>query len=308
MTAPPIGAIVGPTASGKSALALAIARRLPVEIISADSRQVYRGLDLGTAKPSPAERAEVRHHLIDIVALDEPFTVADWVARARPLVDEITARGRLPLVVGGTGLYVSALIDGFEFDAQAWSPSLRARLVAELESEGLATLAARLGAVAPRVAERTDLRNPRRVLRALERAEAGDLTPPRATPYPGPVRQVALRRPRQLLARRIEERAATMFAGGLIEEARVLLDAGFDRDLPALSGHGYAEAIGVLSGSLDEAAAVASTSRRVRNYAKRQSTWFGRDRRISWLDAGDRPPDEPGLVAAALQILSGSNA
>ncbi|HET8571076.1 MAG TPA: tRNA (adenosine(37)-N6)-dimethylallyltransferase MiaA [Candidatus Limnocylindria bacterium] len=305
MTRPRIGAIVGPTASGKSALALAIARRLPLEIISADSRQVYRGMDVGTAKPTAAERAAVRHHLLDVAAPDEPFSVADWVARARSLVDQISGRGNLPLVVGGTGLYVSALVDGFDFDAQAWSPQIRARLAAELESAGLAPLAERLRLLVPAVAARIDLRNSRRVLRALERAEAGDPAMPQAEPYAGTVRIVGIRRPADVLARRIEARARAMFGGGLLDETRALLAAGHDTGQPALSGHGYAEAAGVLAGTTSVDEAVASTSRRVRQYARRQMTWFDRDARIEWLDAGDSPSDRPALVEAALAHLTG---
>jgi tRNA dimethylallyltransferase len=304
VTAPTIGAIVGATASGKSDLALAVARRLPVEIICADSRQVYRGMDIGTAKPSAAERALVPHHLLDLVEPDEPFSVADWVARARPLVEEIAQRGRLPLVVGGTGLYLSALVDGFDFDAQAWSPQIRSRLAADLAAEGLAPLAERLRLLAPAVAERTDLRNPRRVLRALERAEGGDRGVPRAEPYAGIVRLVGLRRPADALARRIEARARAMFAAGLLVETRALLEAGHDRAQPAMSGHGYAEAVDVLGGVINEDEAVASTSRRVRQYARRQMTWFERDARIEWLEAGDAPSDSPALVEAALAHLT----
>jgi tRNA dimethylallyltransferase len=302
--APTIGAIVGATASGKSDLALAVARRLPVEIICADSRQVYRGMDIGTAKPSAAERALVPHHLLDLVEPDEPFSVADWVARARPLLEEIAQRGRLPLVVGGTGLYLSALVDGFDFDAQAWSPQIRSRLAADLAAEGLAPLAERLRLLAPAVAERTDLRNPRRVLRALERAEGGDRAVPRAEPYAGIVRLVGLRRPADALARRIEARARAMFAAGLLVETRALLEAGHDRAQPAMSGHGYAEAVDVLGGVINEDEAVASTSRRVRQYARRQMIWFERDARIEWLEAGDAPPDSPALVEAALAHLT----
>ncbi|HET8777056.1 MAG TPA: tRNA (adenosine(37)-N6)-dimethylallyltransferase MiaA, partial [Candidatus Limnocylindria bacterium] len=135
--ASPLIAIVGPTASGKSDLALALAQRLPVEIVVADSRQVYRGMDIGTAKPDAAARASVRHHLLDVVDPDEPFTVAQWVERARALVPEIAARGRLPMVVGGTGLYVAALVDGHDYASQPWSPEIRQQLTDELATDGL---------------------------------------------------------------------------------------------------------------------------------------------------------------------------
>ena len=142
---PPLLGVVGPTASGKTDLALALADRLPVEIVVADSRQVYRGMDVGTAKATPPAQQRVPHHLIDVVDPDEPFTVADWVERARTVVADIAARGRLPLLVGGTGLYVSALVDGHDYAAQPWSPELRQRLAEELEADGLEPLVERLG-------------------------------------------------------------------------------------------------------------------------------------------------------------------
>jgi tRNA dimethylallyltransferase len=286
---PPFIAIVGPTASGKSDLALAVADRLPVEIISADARQVYRGMDIGTAKPSQAERRAVPHHLLDVVEPDEPFSAAQWTEAARALLPEIAARGHLPLIVGGTGLYVSALVDGFDFASQPYSAEIRRQLAADLEIEGLPVLAERLTRLAPEVAARTDLRNPRRVLRALERAEQGSTSLPTAAAYPGRVTLIGLRRPRPILAERIERRARAMFVGGLLDEARQLLAAGYSSGLPAMSGHGYREASGLLAGEwgLDEA--IERTTRRTRQYAKRQMTWFRRDPRISWLSLQAAP-------------------
>lgn len=303
MTAPAIAAIVGPTASGKSALALALAERTPLEIISADSRQLYRGMDIGTAKPTAAERAAVPHHLLDVASPDETFTLAQWVAAARRLVPEIAARSRLPAVVGGTGLYVSALVDGFDLDRQPWSPELRARLAAELEAGGLEPLAGRLARLAPLVAGQTDLRNPLRVLRALERVEQGDTALPAAQPYAGQVTLIGLDRPREVLARRIEARARAMFAVGLVDETRRLLDAGYGPQLPAMSGHGYAEAARLLAGEWDLETAVAATVRRTRQYAKRQMTWFRRDRRIRWLTLGDDPADSSEVVRRVAELL-----
>ncbi len=179
---------MGPTAAGKTDFSLALGDLVACEILVADSRQVYRGLDVGTAKVGAAERKRVPHHLLDLVEPGEPFTVAQWAERARALVPEIAARGRLPLVVGGTGLYVTALVDGFDFAAQPWSPEVRERLADELEAEGLAVLAERLARLDPASAARTDLRNPRRVLRALERAElmgAAAAETVGSKPYPG---------------------------------------------------------------------------------------------------------------------------
>ena len=307
MSDPALLGIVGPTASGKTELALAVARDLPVEILVADSRQVYRGMDVGTAKPDAAARAAVPHHLLDLVDPDEPFTVAEWVQRARRLVPEIASRGSLPLVVGGTGLYVSALVDGHDYASQPWSPEVRARLTGELEADGLASLAERLRLLDPDAAGRIDVRNPRRVLRALERAEIGDGgVVPRATPYGGPVTLIGLERPRDVLYRRIDERARAMFIhGSLPDEVRRLLRAGFGSDLGPMSGHGYGEAAAYLAReqSLDEAIEI--TARRTRQYAKRQLSWFGHDPRITWLPAGDGPGDDERLVAAAVDAARG---
>lgn len=298
---------MGPTATGKTDAALALADRLAVEILVADSRQVYRGMDIGTAKVSTPERGRVPHHMLDLVDPSEPFTVSDWVDAARDVLPGITARGRLALVVGGTGLYVTALVDGFDLASQPWSPEVRERLVDELETEGLAVLAARLVALDPVSAARTDLRNPRRVLRALERAElvgsaaAGTL---RAEAYPGRLAMLGLTRPLPVLDRRIGERAKAMFAGGLLDETRVLLERGLDPSLPALTGHGYAEAARFLAGEWGLEEAIAVTARRVRRYARRQLSWFRRDRRIVWLDAAERPADDPLLVRQGSDLLA----
>jgi tRNA dimethylallyltransferase len=301
--APLIG-IVGPTASGKTDLALAIARRLPVEILIADSRQVYRGMNIGTATPDAAARAAVPHHLLDLVAPDEPFTVADWVARARALVPEIAARGRLPLIVGGTGLYVSALVDGHDYASQGWSPQLRAELTRRLEIEGLEPLAAELERVDPMAAARIDTRNARRVLRALERAQAGSTgAPPAATPYAGRVLLIGLSRPRDELYRRIDARARELFAAGLVEEVAALIAGGYGPDLRPMTGHGYREAARLLAGEGTPQEAIDATATRTRQYAKRQLTWFRRDARIAWLRAGARPGDDPALVDEADRIV-----
>ena len=304
MSAPPAVGVVGPTASGKTDLALALADRLPVEIVVADSRQVYRGMDVGTAKPGAAARRRVPHHLLDLVDPDEPFTVADWVERARAVVAEIAGRGRIPLLVGGTGLYVSALVDGHDYAAQPWSPEVRRRLTDELEADGLETLVARLEAADPAAAAAIDLRNPRRVLRALERVEAGGGgAAPRATPYPGRVALIGLDRPREVLYRRIDERAAWLFANGLLDEVRALRDEGFGPELHPMTGHGYAEAAAHLAGEWTLEEAVAVTARRTRQYAKRQLTWFRRDPRLLWIPAGDRPGDDPEIVERAERML-----
>ena len=301
----PLLAVVGPTASGKTELALALARRIPVEILVADSRQVYRGMDIGTATPDIAARAAVPHHLLDLVDPHEPFTVAQWVERARALVPEIIARGRYPLVVGGTGLYVAALLDGHDYASQPWSPELRQRLADELEAEGLERLVERLVALDPATASSIDRRNPRRVLRALERAEAGGGgAGPGAEPYPGRVVLLGVARPREELYRRIDARARRMFVeDGLLDEVTALLGAGHEPTLHPMTGHGYGEAIRHLAGKWTLEQAIDVTARRTRQYAKRQLTWWRRDARVLWLQAGTRPADDPAIVDRAEQLI-----
>ncbi|MEP7040557.1 MAG: tRNA (adenosine(37)-N6)-dimethylallyltransferase MiaA [Chloroflexota bacterium] len=304
----PIAAIVGPTGSGKTELSLALAARLPVEILVADSRQVYRGMDIGTAKPDAAARNAVPHHLLDLVTPGEPFSVAVWADAARRVLPEVQARGRLPLVVGGSGLYLAALLDGYVFGT-APRPEHRAQLDHELVTVGVAVLAARLEAIDPATAARTDLRNPRRVVRALERAAAPQRpATPLTRPWGGPTRLLGVSRPPDVLNRRIDERAEWLFANGLLAEVHALLDAGHDPTKGPLTSHGYGEAARHLAGEWSLEEAVSITARRTRQYAKRQRTWFRRDRRITWLAAGDGPADDATLVIEALGLLVGLRA
>lgn len=210
----------------------------------------------------------------------------------------------MPLLVGGTGLYVSALVDGYQLDAQAHDPGLRAALAAELDQAGIDSLAARLHALDPATAARTDLRNPRRVLRALERALAGGVGErPRLQPYPGRVALIGISRPREALYARIDARARWLFGNGLLDEVRGLLAAGYGPELAPMTGHGYREAARHLAGEWSLEEAIEVTARRTRQYAKRQLTWFRRDPRISWLDAGDEPADDEALVAEAERLV-----
>ncbi len=304
--APPLAAVLGPTAVGKTEFVLALAQRLPIEVLVADSRQVYRGMDIGTAKPTPAEQTAVTHHLIDLVEPDEPFSVAVWLERARAVIPEIRARGRLPVVVGGTGLYVSALVDGLDLVSQPHAPEIRQQLTAEFEAGGLAPLAARLSVVDPLVAAQTDLDNPRRVLRALERGLAGGRTDalPRSEPYPGRLALLGLRRPTKVLDARIGDRALAMFGSGLLDEARMMIERGVSPASPAASGHGYAEAIRVATGEWGLNQAIEATARRVRQYARRQWRWFRRDTRIVWLAVGDLPASDPELVGRGSDLVA----
>jgi tRNA dimethylallyltransferase len=300
---PPIVGVVGPTASGKTDLALALARRLPVEILVADSRQVVRGMDVGTAKPDAHARSAVPHHLLDLANPDEPFSVAVWVAEARRVAADVAARGRLPMLVGGTGLYVEALLAGHDYAAQGWAPDVRAALTERLAIEGLEPLAAELAAIDPAMAARTDPRNPRRVLRALERARSGGAEPA-GEPWAGRAALVGLSRPRDELYRRIDARARWLFTeGGLLDEVRGLLAAGYGPELRPMTGHGYREAAAVLAGELAIDEAIAATARRTRQYAKRQLGWFRREPRIMWLAAGARDGNDPALVAEAERLV-----
>lgn len=300
----PIAAVVGPTGSGKTELALALAERLPIEILVADSRQVYRGMDIGTAKPDSTARAAVPHHLLDLVDPDEPFSVADWVAAARRAVPEVASRGRLPVAVAGTGLYLSALVDGYVLDLAPPDRADRARITAELDAVGVAALAERLRNTDPEAAARVDLRNPRRVTRALERLEAsGRGAPPTRSPWLGPLALVGIERPRDVLHRRIDARAAWLFANGLLDEMRSLLDAGYDPHRRPLTGHGYQEAARHLAGEWSLAEAIDVTARRTRQYAKRQSTWFRRDDRIRWIAAGELPGNDASIVDEAERLM-----
>jgi tRNA dimethylallyltransferase len=205
--------------------------------------------------------------------------------------------------VGGTGLYVTALADGYQLAAHPPSAELRQTLASEMEQIGLAPLAARLADLDPDTAARTDPRNPRRVLRALERVAVagGPADPPTGEPWPGRLALLGVERSRQVLVHRIDRRAAGMFAAGLVDEVRELRDAGYAPQLPPLSGHGYREAYRVLAGEWTVAQAVAETARRTRQYAKRQQTWFRRDRRIVWLQPGLRPAES--LADRAVELM-----
>lgn len=309
----PIIAIVGPTAVGKTEITLAVARRLGAEVVSADSMQVYRGMDIGTAKPTPAERAGVPHHLIDIVYPDAPFSVADWVRLARPLLEVMRGRGKVPLVSGGTPFYFEALFGRFALARGAGpNPELRASLVAQARRFGRAHLHRQLRAVDPAAAARIHPSDLKRTVRALEvylstgkpltelerlaAAEAAAL-PPRV---PGRVVFFGLWRPREELAARIEGRVRAMVRSGLAEEVAGLLARGYDPELPAMQGVGYKEMVGHLEGRLSLEQAAALIARNTRRLAKRQMTWFRSDPRIRWLRAGMNMQDTvEDIVTAA---------
>ena len=286
----PLLVICGPTASGKTLLALELAATLPIEIISADSRQIYRGMDIGTAKATPEERASVPHHLLDVVAPDEPFSAADFMRLGRAAISEIHQRGKLAVVVGGTGLYLDVLTRGL-VAAPGEDPLLRQELLELEEQQGEGTLHQRLQAVDPEAAARLKPRDQQRIIRALEVfALTGETLSALQTRHafadgPYEVITIGLEVERSLLYRRINERATTMFSSGLLDEAQSLLDQGFSRELKALQTIGYREAISYLRGESSLAAALDHTQQESRRYAKRQMTWFRKNNSIIMVDS-----------------------
>lgn len=303
--APPLIVIAGATATGKTALALELAERLvadgrPAEVISADSRQVYRGLDIGTAKATAEERARVPHHGLDLLDPDRPFSVADFVAHADAALAGIAERGGVAILAGGTGLYLRAVARGLDTAALPTDPSIRADIERDLTEQGLSTVVERLRAIAPASAARVDLQNPRRVVRALEIAEiAGDAPPPPARGYPGIVTWIGLTLDPAEHAQRIESRARGQFARGLLEEARALRER-FDPALPAFSAIGYREAWSVIDGQATLEQAIELDTRRTVAFSKRQRTWFRSEPGLEWLpaSAGDPDPFAAALDAA----------
>jgi tRNA dimethylallyltransferase len=287
--------IVGPTASGKSALAMRVAERLGGEIVSADSRQVYRTMDIGTAKPSIRERERVRHHLIDVADPGERYDVLRYQRDARAALAEIRARGRAALVVGGTGLYVRALLDGLDLASLPHDPSLRMRL----EADDPATLHDRLRAVDPDAAARVDPRNRRRLVRYLEVATIVGGPVSRVRGVSIPALRVGLRPPREILVTAIERRVQEMVDAGVLEETRALIARGIDPRLPSMSAHGYVHWAAHLRGEVDLETAIALTARDVRAYSRRQMTWFRRDPAIRWFDPTVTDPLEDIVEAAA---------
>jgi tRNA dimethylallyltransferase len=300
--------IVGPTASGKSGLAVALAlayaaRGQRAEVVSADSMLVYRGMDVGTAKPTARERAGVVHHLVDVLDVTETASVAQFQSLARAAVADCLARGVVPILVGGSALYVRAVVDAFEFPGT--DPQLRARLESELAELGPEVLHARLVGRDPEAAARILPANGRRVVRALE---VGELTgrpfaaelPERRYALPDVV-QIGLDVPRDVLDDRIRRRVDAMWAAGLVAEVHRLEQAGLRHGLTASRALGYRQVLQHLDGELDEAAARESTVVATRRFARRQDAWFRKDERIAWL-----AHDRPDLVEATLVLARGA--
>jgi tRNA dimethylallyltransferase len=302
----PLLALVGPTASGKTALALALAERLRevigCEIVSADSRQIYRLMDIATAKPTLDERARLPHHLLDVVWPDEPYTLAQYQAAATAAIAGVWARGRLPLLVGGTGLYVRAVVENFVIPAVAPVPELRAALEAEAAAQGPAALHARLATLDPAAAARISPANVRRVVRALEVCLVTGRpfsTQQRVGATPYRTLLMGLTMERSALYARANDRVDAMLIAGLVEETQGLVARGYTWELPSMSSLGYREAGLYLRGEATLEAAVMRLKTATHAYIRRQLTWFRPDTRITWLDATP-PPDVLAGHATAL--------
>lgn len=303
---PRLVVIAGPTGVGKTAVAVALAKRMPIEVINADSRQVYRGMDAATGKPTPEERRAVVHHLIDIVDPDERYQAARFRTDAAPLVEEIRGRGALPVVVGGTGLYIRALIRGLD-PAPPADPAFRQALTALAAREGRTALHRRLAREAPAVARRLHPNDQVRVVRALEIVRAGAgaaLEPGRWWSERGPydVAYLGLTADRATLAKRLHARAAAFVAAGLQAEVQALLARGYDPTHPSLSSIGYREFVRVERGELTPEEALRLMQRDTVRYAKRQWTWFAREPRIEWIDVDRAGGIEGAAEASALRL------
>jgi tRNA dimethylallyltransferase len=278
-------AIVGPTASGKSALAVAVAQRIDGEIISTDSMQVYRGMDIGTATPTLQERGGVPHHLMDVWPMEHLVTVSEFQADARAAIEDVLSRGRTPVVVGGSGLFVSAVLDDLNFPGT--DEQVRAKWEAELEAVGPAELHARLAEVDPAAAAAILPSNGRRIVRALEVVElTGE---PFIAEFPDPVGiyptvRIGLEIPRDVLDERIAQRVDAMFDAGLIEEVRQLDAAGLRQARTASRALGYSQVLAMIDGDMTEQQAREDIILATRRFARRQQRWFRRDTRIRWID------------------------
>ncbi len=280
--------IVGPTAVGKTALSLRLAQEFKGEIISADSRQVYRGLDIGTAKATRQEQAIVPHHLLDVVNPDEVLSLAKFQERAYAAIDALHRRERLPLLVGGTGQWVWAIVEGWGIPRVPPDPTLRAKLEAQAHDIGLESFHGQLAAVDPQAAQKIDPRNVRRVIRALEvyhKTGRPISYHQRKIAPPYNVLQIGLTRPREALYNRLDRRVDKMMEMGLLAEVEQLVEAGYGWDRPAMSGLGYRQIGQYLRAEISLTEAVALIKKETRRFVRQQYNWFRLDdRRINWFD------------------------
>ena len=296
-------AVVGPTAAGKSDLGIALARAVGGEVVNADSMQLYRGMDIGTAKLSVEERQGVPHHLLDVWPVTRTATAADYQLECRSVVDELLGRGVVPVLVGGSGLYLRAALDDLAFPGT--DPELRASLEADLEREGPLALHARLAALDPAAAVRMEPTNGRRIVRALEVVILTGSMPGELTSYGEHYPTTYVGVDRDDLAERIAVRVDRMWQAGLVEEVRRLEADGLRDGVTASRALGYAQVLGFLDGRWGEPTARELTVTATRRFARRQRAWFRRDPRVTWLD-GAVPPD--ALLVRALEIFPESPA
>ncbi len=298
---PPLVVIVGPTAAGKTELAVCLAEKVGGEIVSADSRQVFRGMDIGTAKATSEEQARAAHHLVDVADPDETLGLAQFQELAYAAIAEIMARGRVPLLVGGTGQYVMAVVEGWKVPRVPPDEALRRDLYHQAEAEGTDALHARLAALDPVAADRIDARNVRRVVRALEvcLVTGAPISEQRGkSPLPYRLLILGLSVSRTELYRRIDARVERMMAAGLEDEVRGLVTAGYGFDLPSMSGVGYGQFAPYLEGEASLEDVVREIKRATRRFVRHQANWFREgDVRIHWLDAMADP------CSAALELV-----
>jgi tRNA dimethylallyltransferase len=309
MSGRPLLVLLGPTAVGKSEVALEVGERLGGEIVSADSMQVYRWMDVGTAKPSPEDRARVPHHLIDVVDPATPFSVADYQAMALECIRSIHARGRIPLLVGGTGLYIKAVTDLYLFEAMERDGPTRRELQGRARQEGIEGLYRELQAVDPEGARRIHPNDARRVIRALEvyRATGRPISSHQATRRADEgfdLLMIGLTMERERLYSRIDSRVDRMMALGFMDEVRRLLERGYGPGLYPMRSLGYKEMTLYLLGGIGLEEAVRLLKRNTRHFAKRQITWFRPDKRIQWIKMGE-DRDEGAVVADIVNMVEG---
>jgi tRNA dimethylallyltransferase len=297
-----IVAIVGSTGTGKSELSLDLAERLirrgqPAEVVNADAMQLYRGMDIGTAKLSLDERRGIPHHLLDVLDVTDEATVAKYQADARSAIDDILARGAVPILVGGSGLYVSSVV--FDFKFPGTDPELRAELEAELVAEGPGMLYARLKQIDPVAASRIGSTNGRRLVRALEviaiTGQPHSAALPDEPVYWRPTCTLGLAAERAELTPRLDERVLRMWSSGILDEVTQLIPAGLERGVTASRAIGYAQALGQLHGTLSEAEAIEQTQQLTRRYARRQVSWFKRGVDTRWITSTDADRVEQAL-------------
>lgn len=294
----PILAVVGPTAVGKTEVGILVAEAIGGEIISADSQAIYRGMDVGTAKPEPAERSRGRFHLIDVLEPDEPFSVAQFKELADAVLADIRAKGRRPLLVGGTGLYVKVLLEGYGLTSTPADPSIRARLDAEAAERGAPILHARLESVDPEAAARIHPNDRIRIVRALEVYERTGEPISAQQARDAEVRnrlpaiKFGLTAPRDMLFERIDRRVDAMISRGLVEEVTELLQRGISEVHPPLGSLGYKEMVAHLRGDLKLPQTIEKIKANTRRFAKRQLTWFRADPEIHWIDISGQSPTQ----------------